>query len=172
MSLNGWLKYWWASFVILETKIETIVPLIKQLCQKTSGAGDTTFPTIAREFGKLVEALENDLEISDCIWILQFFKTLATRGQTVRLNKDNLEVTQVSTKWQKKCNFFVVMLVILMTNSWLTKNRRWAYFRKSINNKWQSNFFTCEYFYLNISVAKQYFKSAINLSKIITFFSR
>ncbi|XP_063920691.1 serine/threonine-protein phosphatase 4 regulatory subunit 4-like isoform X2 [Zophobas morio] len=77
-----------------QTKIDTIVPLIKQLCSKTSGPGDTTFPTIAREFGRLVQALQNVLEVSDSVWILQFYKTLATKGQTVRINKDNLEVTQ------------------------------------------------------------------------------
>ncbi|XP_064215924.1 serine/threonine-protein phosphatase 4 regulatory subunit 4 isoform X2 [Tribolium castaneum] len=77
-----------------QTKLETIVPLIKQLCQKTSGPGDTTFPTMAREYGKLVSALQSDLEVNDCVWTLQFFKTLAAKGQTVRVNKDNLEVTQ------------------------------------------------------------------------------
>ncbi|XP_044272773.1 serine/threonine-protein phosphatase 4 regulatory subunit 4-like isoform X3 [Tribolium madens] len=77
-----------------QTKLETIVPLIKQLCQKTSGPGDTTYPTIAREYGKLVSALQSDLEVNDCVWTLQFFKTLASKGQTVRVNKDNLEVTQ------------------------------------------------------------------------------
>lgn len=69
------------------------------MCQKTSGTGDTTFPTIAREYGKLVAALQNDLETNDCIWILQFYKALASKGQAVRANKDNLEVTQVSLKF-------------------------------------------------------------------------
>lgn len=82
--------------MVLETRIETIVPLIKQLCQKASGATDTTFSTIAREFGKLVDALQNDLSQADCIWVLQFYKILGSRGQAVRLNKDTTEVNQVS----------------------------------------------------------------------------
>lgn len=69
----------------------TIIPLVKQLCMRSVQPADTTFTTLAKDYGKLLNGLENHFTKDDCLWFLKFYVTLSSIGKPTVL--DNVEST-------------------------------------------------------------------------------
>lgn len=58
----------------------TILPLVKQLCERSIEKPDVTSTMIAKEFGKILEGLQPCLSMAESLWFLDCYNTLAHRG--------------------------------------------------------------------------------------------
>lgn len=66
--------------ISIELKVNTIVPLIRKLAEKSMDHRDITSSTIAREIGKILEGLQSCLTVADSVWFLELFNNLSHRG--------------------------------------------------------------------------------------------
>ncbi|KAK4873140.1 hypothetical protein RN001_015169 [Aquatica leii] len=67
-------------YTTLDVKKATLLPLIKQLCNRSLKHDDLTAATIAKEIGKIVDGLQTALTETECTWFLNFYKRLAIKG--------------------------------------------------------------------------------------------
>lgn len=82
--------------MFVEVKKNTIVPLLKQLAEKSLDLRDYTSSTIAKEIGKILEGLQSCLTVADSVWFLELFNSLSHRGVTSTLGDIiNADATQV-----------------------------------------------------------------------------
>ncbi|KAK4873132.1 hypothetical protein RN001_015161 [Aquatica leii] len=79
-------------YTTLDVKKTTLLPLIKQLCDKALKHDDLTATTIAKEIGKILDGLQYSLTIPECLWFLNFYKRLSTKG----LNNDEFKGSDAS----------------------------------------------------------------------------
>lgn len=67
---------------LVDAKKTTILPLVKQLCDKSMSRDDPTATTITKEFGRFISGLQNIMSSQDIVWFLNCYKMLAHRGLT------------------------------------------------------------------------------------------
>ncbi|KAK4873133.1 hypothetical protein RN001_015162 [Aquatica leii] len=79
-------------YTSLDVKKTTLLPLIKQLCDKALKHDDLTATTIAKEIGKILDGLQYSLTVPECLWFLTFYKRLSTKG----LNNDEFKGSDAS----------------------------------------------------------------------------
>lgn len=66
---------------IADTIKDVIIPLVKQLCMKSTELHDNTFVTIAKVYGKLLHNLQTNFTPEDCLWFLKFYYSLSVIGK-------------------------------------------------------------------------------------------
>ncbi|KAF5297424.1 hypothetical protein FQR65_LT01355 [Abscondita terminalis] len=89
----------------LDVKKATLLPLIKQLCDRALKHDDLTATTIAKDIGKLLDGMRYALTIPESIWFLNFYKRLSLKG----LSNDEFKGTDpsldVTCRQQAAINF-------------------------------------------------------------------
>lgn len=105
-------------YCTLEVKKATLLPLIKQLCDKFPKHDSLTPATLSKEIGKILDGLQNVLTASEALWFLNFYKKLATKGLISEgdefISADpNMEVTcrqQAAANLPAVCSFTFTIL--------------------------------------------------------------
>ncbi|KAF5272713.1 hypothetical protein FQA39_LY07740 [Lamprigera yunnana] len=67
-------------YTCTEVRKATLLPLIKQLCERSVKQDDLTAMTIAKVIGKILEGLQDVLTVPETLWFLSFYKKLASKG--------------------------------------------------------------------------------------------
>ncbi|CAH0545637.1 unnamed protein product [Brassicogethes aeneus] len=66
----------------------TIIPVFKQMCTKSADEHNTTYPVISKNLEVVLKHMERLLSESDCVWFLQYYKSLTVRGFHKRVDQD------------------------------------------------------------------------------------
>lgn len=61
-----------------------MLPLVKQLCEKSQTRDDVTGAVVTKQIGRLINGLLPIMTLEDIVWFLYCFKKLAHRGLTTK----------------------------------------------------------------------------------------
>uniref|UniRef100_A0A1Y1KKB2 Serine/threonine-protein phosphatase 4 regulatory subunit 4 n=3 Tax=Photinus pyralis TaxID=7054 RepID=A0A1Y1KKB2_PHOPY len=64
----------------LDVKKATLLPLLKQLCERSLKQDELTPATLSKEIGRIFEGLQHAFTATEALWFLNFYKKLATKG--------------------------------------------------------------------------------------------